>query len=188
MKKRIICTIVLALFILFSLAAAGESPQKKQPVKQKKALNSTPSDPNEINWHRYDEGLKLAKETNKKVFLEFTTSWCGWCKKMHATTFKDSTVVNFLNTYYIPVSINAESFDSLNVDGFMTTERGVARDFAVKSYPTYWFLESNGEKIAPIQGYREKEPMADILDYLKDDLYKTIKFDQFLANKNGRKK
>lgn len=50
------------------------------------------------------EAFKEAKVTNKKVFVKFSASWCGWCKKMDASMndpeikayFDDSFVIKHL--------------------------------------------------------------------------------------------
>jgi thioredoxin-related protein len=186
MTIRSASLIVLALVLIAGIAWADKAAKTtdKQAQKQTSSKKDT-LDPAEITWHRYDEALPLAKAQGKKVFIEFTAKWCGWCKKMHATTFKDPTVVGLLNDYFVATSIDGDSRDSLNVDGFLTTERGVAREYGVRSYPIYWFLTSDGERIAPLKGYRESAAMIDVLDYLKDDTYLTVEFKDFLAQKHG---
>ena len=137
-----------------------------------------------IAWRKYDQGLAEAKNNGKNIFVEFTTGWCGYCKKMHASTFMAPEVIEILNDKYVPISIDAESYDTLNIDGWITNGRAVAKEFGVKSYPTYWLLSSDQEKLAPVIGYKDKPRLMEILDYLKDDLYKTVKFDEFMKQKN----
>lgn len=182
MRKFVVSLIVLAAFLLTVTALAEdpkgeEKPQNKKPVAVKKAA------PAKINWMKYDTGIKKAKEEGKKIFVEFTAKWCGWCKKMHATTFVDPEVVELMNTYFIAVSVDGDSPDTLKIDGWMTSERNLAREYRVTSYPTYWFLTPEIEAIAPVKGYRDRNAMVDILDYLKDDLYKTVTFKDFLEKK-----
>lgn len=173
---KIFILAMLAVFLLTTLilAAENDSATKKKDGKS------------EIVWHRFDEGMVLAKEQNKKIFVQFTTDWCGWCKKMKATTFKDAEIIDFIDKYYIAVSVNGESKDSLNLDGWITTEKQVTKEFGVRSYPTFWFLSSENVRIAPMKGYRDKKGMFDILDYLKDDLYKTTAFNDFIAQRKKK--
>lgn len=49
----------------------------------------------------------------KPVFFDLQTSWCGWCRKMEATTFKDSTVSAILNNDFYPIKFDAERKDSV---------------------------------------------------------------------------
>jgi thiol:disulfide interchange protein len=40
--------------------------------------------PATINWMTWDEAVAQSKidEKPKKVFIDFYTAWCGWCKRM----------------------------------------------------------------------------------------------------------
>ena len=106
---------------------------------------------------------------------------------MQATTFKDPEVISIIDKYYIPVSVDGDSRDTLNIEGWVTTEARLAREqFQVNSYPIFWFLSSAGDKIAPVVGYRDRDVMMDILDYLKDDQYKTVTFDKYMDAKKKK--
>ena len=52
-----------------------------------------------INWMTWDEAINRSKTDSvpKKMFIDFYTGWCGWCKRMDATTFKDNGVVSYMN-------------------------------------------------------------------------------------------
>lgn len=188
MKLRTISILVALCFALTAFIGAADKSKNKDEHAAKKVLNSTNEKTDGITWVRYDDGLKLAAEQNKKVFLEFTTKWCGWCKKMHATTFKAPSIIKYLTDDFIAISVDAESYDSLNVDGFLTTERGVAHDYGVHSYPTYWILEPDGTKIAPIKGYKDKKMLGDMLEFVLLPNFKDMKFQDFLDEKYGTKK
>ncbi len=184
MNKRILCIVVMSLLLVTGASlSAGEKSLKNNGKLTKKVLNSSNEQKNALTWVSYDEGLEIARQEGKKVFVEFTTDWCGWCKKMHATTFKDPEVIKFLNTYYVTISVNGDSRDSLNVDGFMTTEKGVTRDYGVRSYPTYWFLESDGEKITLLKGYKDNVFLTNALDYIKEPNIKEMTFEEFMTRK-----
>lgn len=182
MKHLKISSLVLILIFALALPALSGSDKKENGTEKKASKNVR------IVWHEYDRGLELAREQDKKVFVEFTTTWCGWCKKMHATTFKDQKVIDLMNDYYIAVSVDGDSRDSLNIDGWITTEKGLTKSYGVRGYPTYWFLSPESEKLAPMSGYKDKQSLAYILDYLKDDLYKTVTFEEYLKEKQAEEK
>jgi thiol:disulfide interchange protein DsbD len=51
----------------------------------------------ELNWlNNYKEGLKLAKEQNKKLFIDFTGFTCTNCRWMELNMFSKSQIVNEL--------------------------------------------------------------------------------------------
>ena len=46
-----------------------------------------------------------AQKENKSLFLDFYTSWCGYCKKMDRSTFVNSSVVNTMNANYVALKL-----------------------------------------------------------------------------------
>jgi len=181
MKKIFICVLISMVFPLLAVSEAGTPATKKESPKKE-----TSDKADSIVWHRYDEGIKLARKENKKLFIDFTAKWCPYCRKMETTTFRDSAVIATLNKYYIPVLVDGDSPNELNIDGITTTEKAVARDFRVAGYPVFWFITSGGERLVSLEGYRPPDYMIKVLDYLKDDLYKTVSFADFIAAKDKK--
>ena len=56
----------------------------------------------------YKKALKLAKKENKVLFIDFYTTWCGPCKMMDRSTFKDKDVIDWLGKEAISIKIDAE--------------------------------------------------------------------------------
>lgn len=66
-----------------------------------------------VYWSPIVEAAQTDLGQNEKLFfVDFSTSWCGWCKKMDRETFSDPVVAAILNKYFIPVHFNAEGNDS----------------------------------------------------------------------------
>jgi len=177
--------IALSVFVFFSMGLVQAEDSKpaikiSEPKPQARSVVG-------INWLKYDEGLKKAAEEGKNIFVEFTAKWCGYCKKMHATTFKDPRIIQMFDKYFVTVSVDGDSRDSLNINGWLTTERLLAREYRIQGYPTYWFLNSKGERIAPIGGYQPADFLYDALDYMKDETYKTMSFEKFLEQRDSAK-
>ncbi len=161
-------TIGITLFLLttssVALSGAEISPKDgSKPAEEPKK---------EIVWHAYDAGLKKAKEEDKHVFIDFTAKWCGYCKKMDRETFSDQRVIDILNNDFVPVKVDGESKKELDIDGYKITERNLAiQEFGVRGYPTFWFLKSDGSKLAPIGGYRPTDYMLEALTFVKEHKY-----------------
>lgn len=107
------------------------------PVEQ---TVSTPAGGGSIAWEgSYESALETARQSNKPVMVEFYTDWCGVCKSMDAQTFPAPEVVaesqNFVN-----VRVNAESRTDL------------AQQYGVSGYPTFVFLDSNGNVRSSVAG------------------------------------
>ena len=42
-----------------------------------------------INWISFEQAMALAKQDGKPVLVDVYTDWCGWCKRLDATTYQD---------------------------------------------------------------------------------------------------
>jgi thioredoxin-related protein len=190
MKNLITYILLAAVLAMVSITwSIDKDPKQDASAKKLDSMaTAAAAASSTIKWMKYDEGLALAKKLNKKVLVEFTAKWCGWCKKMQATTFKDTGVVALIDKYFVPVSVDGDSKDTLNIEGWLTTEAGLTKDtYRVSGYPTFWFLTSTGDMIAPLSGYREANVLLDILDYLKDEQYKTVTFQAYMDDKYKKK-
>ncbi|HTB31563.1 MAG TPA: DUF255 domain-containing protein, partial [Bacteroidia bacterium] len=49
-------------------------------------------DDKEIHWVNFDEAVKLNEKHPRKILIDVYTQWCGWCKKMDASTYTDPDI------------------------------------------------------------------------------------------------
>ncbi|OQY59663.1 MAG: hypothetical protein B6245_05615 [Desulfobacteraceae bacterium 4572_88] len=127
--------------------------------------NTTP-----IKWYSYDDGMARAKETHKKVFLNFYADWCGFCKKMDNGTFKDSAVVDYLQKNFISIKVNSDK------------QKEIAASYYVRGLPTSWFLADDGEKISSLPRYSPPEELINILKFINTESYQKMKYSDFVKN------
>lgn len=180
---------IKGLFFTFVLVLLGVPMALAQPGGEGKSEGSKAEvvDTSEIIWHRYDEGLKAAREEDKHIFINFTSNWCGYCKKMDRTTFKETEIIKMLNEDFVSVKVNGDSKKELNVDGYKITERDLARsEYGVRGYPSFWFLKPNGEKLGVLPGYQKADVLLEVLFFMKTGLYNKMTFNEFLEG-GGRK-
>ncbi|MCY0978083.1 thioredoxin family protein [Chryseobacterium wangxinyae] len=90
--------------------------------------------------------IAKAKKENKLVFIDAYASWCGPCKMMEKNVFTKKTVGDFYNKNFINARIDMEKGEG----------REVAQKFGVRSYPTYLFLNGDGELVSQNYGYMEE--------------------------------
>lgn len=140
-----------------------------------------------LTWYKYDKGLAKAKKEKKHILVAFYTNWCGWCKRMDKLTYADEKVEKVLNQSYVAIKVNAQSKEKVEVDEKKITEKELAKKFRARSYPITWFLKHSGEKIAPYYGYADAPTFLNVLNYIKDDLYDKISFDEYLKNQDKKK-
>jgi len=129
---------------------------------------STASASDEINWHDYTEGLALAKQEGKKIFVHFYADWCAYCEKMEKETLKNSAVIDYLNQNFIPVRVNSDK------------DRDLARNYYIRGLPSTWFVSESGEKISSLPGYISAEMLLNALEFIHTDSYKKMSFKDFI--------
>lgn len=126
--------------------------------------------------------IAKAKKEKKLVFIDAYASWCGPCKMMEKNVFPQKSVKEYFNTNFI----NAR-FDMEKGEG-----RDLATKYGVRSYPTYLFLNGEGELVSRNTGYMEESmfvAMAQDINSqgskkgsLKDRFAKGEKDPEFLIN------
>lgn len=99
--------------------------------------------------------LAKAKAEKKMIFLDAFTSWCGPCKLMAKNIFTKPAVGEFYNSHFINAKIDMEKGEGIEL----------AKKWNVKVYPTYLFIDDNGEVVHRTIGYVEEK---DFLQFAKD--------------------
>ena len=67
----------------------------------------------ELKWMSIEEAEIACKKQPRKIFIDVYTDWCGWCKKMDKSTFRDSLVLKYASEKYYAVKMNAETRDNV---------------------------------------------------------------------------
>ncbi len=121
---------------------------------------STSTDANMAKWNDhtgdmtfvvgYEKGLEQAKATGKPMFLFFTTTWCGWCKKFAGESLKDPAINGEL-VGFIPVIVDGD------------TEKSVCSKFNVSGYPNLKFVSADGKVLTEARGYQNKSQFKEKL-------------------------
>lgn len=183
------CTVGVGVLALTLVLTGHLGAQKKAADKSVKK-SAKPTEQNaEVVWLTYEEGLKQAAKENKHVMVDFYTTWCGWCKKLDKDTYANPKVQTILRKHYVAVKVNAESNRSFENEGKTMTEAQLASGkYGVTGYPTIWFLKPNGEAITPLPGYVGPDQFVHIINYIKDDLYEKMEFDDYLKQQEGKSK
>ena len=159
-----------------------------------KPAENQPSD--KITWITLEEADKLRLQEPRKVLIEVYTDWCGWCKRMDVTTFRDPKLAKYVNENYYAVKLDAEQREPITVGGRTYNydesagRRGV-HEIANEllqgklSYPTIVFLDERMNMIQPLPGYRDAKEMQPILEYLATEAHKTTPWEEWLKKQEG---
>ncbi|WP_270089820.1 thioredoxin family protein [Sphingobacterium sp. SYP-B4668] len=95
----------------------------------------------------FAEAKSLAKEQNKLIFLDGYTSWCAPCKWMEGNVFNTTAIASFYNVNFINTKFDCEKGEGIEL----------AKKYNIRSFPTYLFLDSNGELIYRTQSRMEAD-------------------------------
>ena len=151
MKKTALLAISLFLCVfMFNTTMAGDAAADKNDSG--------------IKYYDYEEGLKKAQQDSLHVAVFFKTTWCKYCKVMDSTTMRDPEIVDLMNKYFVAVKVDGDK------------RKDLRKSYGVKGYPETWFLESNGDKIAPAPGYWPTEDFLLLLKYVGEEIYKDQEF------------
>lgn len=139
--------------------------------------------PEEVKWTNFDKGLEASKKENKKVIIDVYTDWCSWCKKMDASTYKDSEVAKYIAENFIAVKLNAESSSNVNFMGGSYTEQQLAQGFGVTGFPSTIFFDEKQQPITVVPGYLDGKQFLNILKFINEGAYKNQKFEEYMKGK-----
>ncbi|RIW15923.1 DUF255 domain-containing protein [Algoriphagus lacus] len=110
----------------------------------------------QIQWMKFEEAVAANAKNPKMILVDVYTDWCGWCKKMDKETFTDPKVVDYVNSKFYAVKMNAEdtqrTFDFM---GKTYNEAQMAAAMRVRSYPNFVIIEPKLQNIAQLPGYRQ---------------------------------
>lgn len=173
--------IPIAIIVLFHLNA---SAQNARPINPKAKA---------IEWRSVEEVEQLMKSEPRKVYVDIYTDWCGWCKVMDKKTFTNPKVIEYLNTKFYSIHLNAERADSVLFKGkkFGRIPNSKTNELAADwmrnklSYPTSIFFEENFNNPQPVPGYLEVPTLEMILKYLGENHMKSISWDKFSKEFKG---
>jgi thioredoxin-like negative regulator of GroEL len=104
---------------------------------------TAPAEAEEPAWETdVDQAMKAGLARHRPVLLQFSASWCQYCRMMASTTLKDPSVRRDL-----------EQFVRVAVDYDQQTNW--VRRFAIRGIPAYVILNEAGEEVVQRSGFLE---------------------------------
>lgn len=165
-RDTIIINMKKTLFILcvatIIIGCSGQAQQKTQTVA----------------WTPIEQAAAANPAQEKFYLIDFSTSWCGWCKKMDNTTFTDPVVIAILNKYFIPIKFNAEGSDSVVWGGSEYAAKPAANGRPVThpftramlgkqiGYPSFAIFYGDQRLLTILQGYESAYDFSMVLWYI----------------------
>lgn len=158
------------------------------------ALSFSVSAQKKINWKTWEEALAANEKEPRKFFVDVYTDWCGYCKKMDASTFRKPYIVDYINKNYYAIKFNAETKEDITINDkvYKFVDRG-KRGFhelaysitkGALSYPTLVFLDEKTTVIQPIKGFRDADELELMMTYFAGDFHKTTPWKRYTESYN----
>ncbi len=153
MKKFLPITMVLAMFASVSLADDLEGFVKT-----------------------YAEAQKAAKASGKPMYLHFTTTWCGWCRKIEKDCYGVPEGKKALADF-IPATLDCTVAQGKTAEGETKINLDMMAKYGGGGYPFLVILTPEGDLLNSWAGYK---PLKDFTDELASTLETYKKYKDFL--------
>ncbi|WP_299162643.1 DUF255 domain-containing protein [uncultured Tenacibaculum sp.] len=148
-----------------------------------------------VNWLTFEEAMAKNKENPKPIIIDLYTDWCGWCKKMDKTTYKNEVIVKYINDNYYAIKMDGEGKEDITFQGktykFVQQGRSKYHELAAAimkgkmSYPSTAFFNEQEQLIQTVPGYLPKERFEKVLAYFNKGNYKKTSWKDFEKNFKG---
>ena len=165
---------LFVLFSLFSLNSFAQDAKAKGDFK----------------WYTWEEMVEAQKVQPKKVMIDMYTDWCGWCKRMDASTFSDPKVQAFLKENFYAVKFDAEQKESITFDNhefkYVKAGRRGVHELANAllngklSYPSIVYLNEDMKRIVISPGFKDAKKFMVELSFTSGEHYKTTNFQEYM--------
>ncbi len=102
----------------------------------------------------HKEALKLAKEQDKQVMINFTGSdWCGWCIRLKEEVFDTPEFKEYASQNLILLEIDSPRKKELPAD-LQAQNKALLQEFQIRGFPTIVVLNPKGKPVGQ-GGYQE---------------------------------
>ena len=81
----------------------------------------------QVQWISFEQLEDSLSKKPKKVFIDFYTGWCTYCRKMDKEVFTKPAVAEILNNQYYAVKMDAETTDTIRFDGQFFVNKSTAK-------------------------------------------------------------
>jgi thioredoxin-related protein len=107
-----------------------------------------------LEFHSYDDALKLQKQNQKTIMIDVVRTDCHYCTDMEKNVLQDPEMIKYLEAKFIPVKINLDN-EKLPL--------GIKAHFT----PTFFFVDTEQKIIKTIPGSWNAQDFKDLTKNIK---------------------
>ena len=107
-----------------------------------------------LEFHSYEEALKMQKKSGKIIMIDVVRSDCHYCHKMDAEVFNDEQMSKWIEKRFIPVKLDLD-FDEIPL--------GIKVHFT----PTFFFVNKEQKIIKTVPGSWSIQDFKDLTKSIK---------------------
>lgn len=105
-----------------------------------------------IQWRKsYSDAARESARTNKPMLMQVTSTWCGACQSMFSQTLADPSIVEQVNSSFVPFQIDADRHGKL------------ISALGVRAYPTTIVIDGDLKILARLAGFQGSTTFRDSL-------------------------
>lgn len=140
MSRFVVPGLIACVVLFAALARAEEAPAPEGP-RGIAFEKGTPA---------WADVLAKAKAQGKPAFVDFSTEWCGWCRRLETDTFSQASVGEVMKGF-VNVTLDAEKGEGPEL----------AKRFGIDGYPVMVVVDAAGEEVDRIVGYLPPEEFTE---------------------------
>ena len=144
MKKALFAATLAAVTLVAALGVPS-------PVQRAQAAPAAGNHGSILWTDSLEKAQKSAAKQKKLIFVDFYAEWCGPCKEMLRTTYRDKRVVARIKDF-VPVLVDVDKQSAL------------ARKYGVEAIPNAVFLDAKGNVVQRAVGYHDAAAFLKVAD------------------------
>lgn len=149
--------------------------------------------PDSVSWTDFKDLEAKRQLQRKKTLLFLKASWSNSSKMMERVLFTDSLVVNEVRKHFYCLQLDVQSRDTLTfmTHTFMNAgaanghlhQLAIALSDKTLKVPGIYFFDEDGKLLERLYYYLDEERGRLVLEYIGDDLFKTMSWEDYLKLK-----
>lgn len=141
-------------------------------------VNAEP--PDGYQFVPFDEGLRIAGDQNRRMFLYFGRHGCTWCDITNQKAFSNPRVRELYSDNYVLVYVDTEGGNRLRLpSGERLTEAELGARLKVLATPLFVFTEPNAKPVARTSGIKTDGDLVDMHLYVSGNHFQRLRLREF---------